>query len=300
MRENKLQYLITILIATLFFSCKDTKKEKTSEKNSRNFELVAEALNLSHCESIAFDKKRNVLYVSVQSNQIENDGSIAKLSLAGKIIKSNFITGLNNPKGIAVINDKLYVSDITELVEIDLVNEKIIQKYQGENAEFLNDVAIAENGDVYVSDMFTSSIYKLDNKGNFENWISSPKLENPNGLFIVDDEMFISAWGEFNNKKPINAPQGRFLKLNINTKSIDNITTDVIGNLDGVQIYDNTSFLVSDWKKGTVLKVTKSGLTEVFLKTEHSVGDILYLPKNNILALPINKKNKVLIYKIKK
>lgn len=298
MKKSILTISFILLNLLIIASCK--KKDKTPQKATPKLELIAEVNNLSHCESVAFDPKRNVLYVSVQANQVENDGSIAKLSLDGKLLKADFITGLNNPKGIAVVNDKLYVSDITELVEVDLTTEKITKKYKGENAEFLNDVAIAKNGEVYVSDMFTSSIYKLDNQGNFKNWMSSPTLENPNGLLVIDNEMFIASWGTFSDKKPLNAPQGRFLKLNIPSKKIDIITSNAIGNLDGLQVYNNDNFLLSDWKKGTVLKVSKKGQSELFFQTKHSVGDILYLPKERILALPINKENKVLIYSVKK
>ena len=301
MRKNKFTYKISfILVTLLLLSCKVNKEKETTQQvhSIPKFELIAETSNLVHCESIAFDPIRNVLYVSVQSEQMPNDGSIAKISLEGEIIKADFITGLNNPKGVAVSGNKLYVADITELVEIDLNTEKIIKKHQEKSAEFLNDVAIAESGEVYVSDMFTSSIFKLNNQGVFRNWFSSPELENPNGLLVLKNNMFIAAWGSFTDKTPANAPQGRFLQLDIATKQITKITTNPIGNLDGVQEYDKDHFLLSDWKKGTVLNVSKSGVSKLFLTTEQSVGDILYLPKKQLLALPIKNGNKILIYKV--
>lgn len=283
----------------MILSCKERNKDTQDKIITPKLDLVAEVPDLEHCESVVYDPERKVLYVSVQGGDIEKDGSIAKLSLKGSLLKADFITGLNNPKGIALKGDKLYVSDVTELVEIDLEKEVISQKYTAENIEFLNDVALRDNGEVFVSDMFTSSIYRLDRQGVFEKWMSSPTLENPNGLLILDDEMFIAAWGFFNDRKPIDAPQGSFLKLNLKTKKIEKVSPTALGNLDGIQVYDKNHFLISDWVNGKVLKVSKDGKSEVFYQTEKSVGDILYLPKSKILAMPINIENKVLIYKVR-
>ncbi len=47
---------------------------------------------------------------------------------------------------MAIYKGKLYVSDIDQLVEIDIENGKIIKKYNAEDAVFLNDVAACMNG----------------------------------------------------------------------------------------------------------------------------------------------------------
>jgi DNA-binding beta-propeller fold protein YncE len=90
--------------------------------------------NLKNPESVAYAPKQNVLFVSnVNGKPDEKDqnGFISKISpYNGTIIDLNWVTGLNAPKGMAISNDnsKLYVSDITDLVEIDIVNGKIIKR----------------------------------------------------------------------------------------------------------------------------------------------------------------------------
>ena len=76
----------------------------------------------------------------------------------------NWVTGLNAPKGIAISNDnsKLYVSDITELVQIDIASGKIIKRFNAPGSSFLNDVVADSHGNIYVSDTDTNTIYKLD------------------------------------------------------------------------------------------------------------------------------------------
>lgn len=261
-------------------------------------ELIAEVQHLAHCESVVFDADRNVLYVSVQGEKEPGDGSIAKVSLDGKILEANFISGLNDPKGIALFKDQLYVSDVTELVEADLNTGKVLQRYPGKKAEFLNDVAVDKDGNVYVSDMATSSIYKLDLDGNFENWFSSDALEDPNGLLVEDNTIYIAAWGKRNKDNASGNPKGRMLRLDIPSKKITPITADPLGNLDGLQSYDDDSFLVSDWSTGSLYKISKDGTVSPFFSVEPSVGDILYLPSKQLLGLPMNKQNKLLLYRV--
>ncbi|TKG96443.1 hypothetical protein EYV94_04115 [Puteibacter caeruleilacunae] len=293
--------LIVILCAITLISCSGNKKKqqvKQPETPKQTFELVAEVPNLAHCESITYDAKREVLYVSIQADKkTPLDGSIAKISLDGKVLNADFITGLNDPKGITVVGDKLYAADITELVEIDLTTEKVIKKHTAD-AVFLNDVTADKDGNVYVSDMFTSSVYKLDTAGKFSNWFQSAEMENPNGLLVVGNDMYIGAWGNFDNEDPLSAPHGRFLKMDIATKQIEKVTNDPIGHLDGVQVFNNNEFLLSDWLAGVVFKTSKDGKNEIVLKSEKSIGDILYIADKKLLALPINLTNKAMIYKV--
>ena len=129
--------------------------------------------NLKNPESVAYASKQNVLFVSNingKPDQKDQNGFISKVSPSnGSIIELNWITGLNAPKGIAISNDnsKLYVSDITDLVQIDIASGKIIKRFNAPGSSFLNDVVADNQGNIYVSDTDTNTIYKLDtNLGN--------------------------------------------------------------------------------------------------------------------------------------
>lgn len=294
--------LPVLVLGTALFSCKEGSKIKDTAKleaAAPKLELIAEVQGLAHCESVVFDADRNVLYVSVQGEKEPNDGSIAKVSLEGQILEANFVQGLNDPKGIALYKGKLYVSDITELVEADLNTGKILQKYPGKDAEFLNDVAVDNEGNVYVSDMATSSIYKLDANGKFESCITSDDLEDPNGLLIDGNTLYIAAWGKRSADNANSNPKGRLLKLDIPSKKITPITVEPVGNLDGLQTYNDSTFLVSDWSTGSLYKILKDGTATPFFSAERSVGDILYIPSKQLLGLPMNTQNKMLLYRVK-
>ncbi|WP_148311386.1 SMP-30/gluconolactonase/LRE family protein [Nonlabens marinus] len=291
----KLTYIL--ILAFIATSCKTAVKPVMTipMKQNAKLTLISETLGLSHAESVAYDPNYNRLYVSVQGEQVPGDGGIATIDLEGNMINKNFTTGLNNPKGIAIAGDWIYVSDVTELIGINRETGEILKRYTHEDAKFLNDVAVDENNDVYVSDMGTSSIFKLDDN-KFIKWLSTPELENPNGLLAVGNNLYVASWGLPGSENAEGNTQGRLLKLDLNTKNIEQVTAIPLGNLDGIQVYDDQHFLVSDWRKGVIYKISKSGIAELFLTSEASVGDILYIQDQQLLALPLNRQNKVQIF----
>lgn len=259
--------------------------------------LMMEVEGLPHCESVVYDSSRNVYYVSVMADAEEGDGSIAKVNADGNIEDLKFVDRLNDPKGLAIKGDKLYVSDGSFLVEIDLKNGQVVSRFRGYKAKSLNDVAIDSRGYVYVSDMGNNSIYRLDDEGNFKEWFHSDELQTPNGLLAEGDDLYVAGWASAETKDS-DEPRGGFIMLKITGKDVIKITKE-LGNLDGIQKYDENNFLVSSWNTGEIFKISKDGKIDLVMKAERSVGDILYLPKKNILSLPMNIQNRVLFYRYK-
>ena len=291
---------IRLLFAlVLLTACKNnTNKEKltiastnTKEQQTPKATFITETLELTHCESAVYDVNNNLIYASLIGNREPGDGSIATIDIDGNLINSKFISGLNDPKGIAITNDRLYVSDNTELVEAELTTGKVIKRHTTEGIQFLNDVVIGNNGDVFASDTRTSEIYRLDVNGNFSLWLSDAALDNPNGLLIKGNTMYVASWGE----KP---EGGRVSKIDMETKKIDSISS-IIGNLDGIRPYDDEHMIISDWQSGNIHLINDKGETEKILTVGQSVGDIAYIKEKKLLLLPMNKQSRLLFYKLK-
>ncbi len=234
-------------------SCKNNKSTEkpltegnstTDHSKTPTATFITETLGLTHCESAVYDAKNNIIYASLIGNSEDGDGSIATVDTDGKLINLNFIDALNDPKGIAITKNRLYVSDVTELVEADLVTGKIIKKHTLDGIQFLNDVAIDNAGNVFVSDTHTSKIYKLNEEGEFNLWLADVALDNPNGLLIQNGIIYVASWGS-------QPDGGRVSSIDMETKSIDSIST-IIGNLDGIRPYDKNRMIISDWNSGNI------------------------------------------------
>jgi hypothetical protein len=200
-------------------------------------------------ESVIYEPNENVLVVSNidgAPDGKDKQGFISKVSpLNGSIIELNWVTGLDAPKGMTIINNTnntlLYVSDITDLVEVDINNGKIINRYNAPGSAFLNDVASDNQGHVYVSDTVTNTIYRLDTKnlGNSNNnnaslqvWLQTPELNGPNGLYVddINNKLIVVSVGPFSN------PGGSIRAVDLQNRTISSLgeegTAIPIGGLD--------------------------------------------------------------------
>lgn len=243
-------------------------------------------------ESVLYHESGNILYVSNingRSTHKNGQGFISKVSLDGKIERFKWATGLNAPKGSAIYGNKLYVSDIDRLVEIDLETGKILAKYPAAGARFLNDVAADASGNVYVTDMSSenSAIYKLS-QGNMTVWVKGKEIINPNGLFMEEKRLVVG-----------NSGDGSLKAINLADKKIKTIAK-VGSGIDGLRSDGKGNYFISDWKGKTSL-VTVSGKIIVLIDTTASKinsADLEYIKSKRLLLIPTFFDNRVTAYRL--
>lgn len=239
-------------------------------------------------------------YVSnVNGAPTEKDGNgfISKVGLKdGKVVALEWAKGLNAPKGMALNGDRLYVSDIDQLAEIDAQSGEILKRYDAADAKFLNDVTTDDEGRVYVSDMMTNKIWRLAD-GKFEVWLDSPNLKNPNGLKVVGDKLIVAAWGP-SDAEGTPAP-ANLLEVTLVDKSVRDLGDGApVGNLDGLEPLDESSFLVTDWIAGALFRIDATGKAEQLLDLNQGSADIGYVPAERLLLIPMMKDDKLVAYRL--
>ena len=270
--------------------------------------------NLKNPESVAYASKQNILFVSNMNgdpDKKDQNGFISKVSPSnGGITELKWITGLNAPKGIAISNDnsKLYVSDITDLVQIDIDSGKIIKRFNAPGSSFLNDVVADNQGNIYVSNTDTNTIYKLDmNPGNstssphLQAWLQNPQLNGPNGLHIgnIKNKLIVVSIG------PVSKPVGGIEVIDMRNKTITNLgeqgTTSPLGGLDGIESdASNTHYYVTDNPAGKVYAVNADGTGYQTLIDLHTQGtaDLGSILGQSTIIIPLIQDNKLVAYKV--
>ncbi len=254
--------------------------------------LLEKMEGFSHPESVVWDEPNNVFYISNIGEKEKGDGFISKVSPDGEILELKWISGLNDPKGLLVHGDTLFVTDNTLLVEMNIQQGEVIKRTPVVGAEFLNDLTADEQGNIYISDTGKSSVFKRAPNGTLTEWLHTEKLENPNGLLVVGRELYVAAWGK--------GEGGNVLKVNLeNTGEITQVSERPVGNLDGIQRIDADSFYISDWATGKIFRISDSGEMEEILTSAKSAGDILYFAPRKQLILPMNHQNEVWWYQVR-
>jgi DNA-binding beta-propeller fold protein YncE len=243
-------------------------------------------------ESIYYDADSDKVFVSsIDGEGTDKDGKghISTLSKDGKVLNSMWVSGLNAPKGMRAANGKLWVSDIDEIVEIDIATAKVLNKYKVEGAKFLNDIAI-DGSDVYVSDTLTSKIHLLKD-AQVSTFVEGDEYESPNGLLIIGRDMYVAAWGlttDWNTKV-----DGRLYKINLDSKEVTYIIDKPLGHLDGLEQDKNSNFIVSDWSAGVVYKITPKGEISTIFKGKEGLADIGWIAALEMILIPYMKDNQV-------
>jgi hypothetical protein len=240
-------------------------------------------------ESVKYDQARNVIYVSnINGNPSEKDGNgfISKLSPDGRIIDLKWVVGLDAPKGMGIIDGHLYVTNITEIVEIEISSGKILNRYKVAGSVFLNDIDTDEKGVVYFSDSGNGKVFRLKN-GKVDEWLKGSRFEGANGLSCSGFTLYIGT-------------RNALLAINTSSGSVDDFAVNT-GSIDGLEYIGTGSFLFSDWN-GSVYKVSKNSPKELLLNTSSSkinAADIEYIPASHLLLVPTFFDNRVMAYAIK-
>jgi len=160
--------------------------------------LLWETANtLSTPESAIFDDENKLIYViNINGDFQKKDGNgyVSKLSLKGEILNLKWVTGLNAPTGSALYQGYLLITDIDEIIKINIQSGEISQRLKINEAKNLNDIAITSNGTIYVSDTLGNSIYKINaNDSTVRKWAEIP---TPNGVALFKDQVCVTSWGQ--------------------------------------------------------------------------------------------------------
>ena len=283
--------LLGLSSALIFASCSSPKTEVNTE------EVVVEEVKtptltkiwetdstLTTNESVLYDAASGKIYVSnIEGQPTDKDGkgSISIIDKDGKIVTQEWVTGLNAPKGMGIANGNLYVTDIDQLVEINLESGEITNKYPIEGGQFLNDLATYD-GKVYFTDMNTGKVHMLEG-GNISTVTEGH--ESINGIAVGDDGMLYVL--DKTGMKSLQA-DGTSMLMN-----------DVVTGGDGLVILGDGNYVASRWA-GEIYFVNGEGET-LLLDTKDAssnTADIGFIPGDNIVLVPTFFKNKVVAYKL--
>lgn len=244
-------------------------------------------------ESVVLEGRENVLYVSnINGDPTAKDGNgyISKISTDGRILSKAWVTGLNAPKGLAVVFRKLFVADIDELVEITFSNQakKI---YKAPDAKFLNDVTDDSMGRIYVSDTWDNAVYRATG-GKFTLWLKDPMLNGPNGLAAGHKRLVLASWGGGD------AP-GHMLTASLAKRELESFGDGrPIGNLDGIAPDGRGNFFVTDWVAGDLLLVAPTGEWIKVMHLGEGAADFFYFVQDGVLIVPLMKEGRVTAYAV--
>lgn len=280
-------------------------EEPAPEAKAAPEPIVIKDAGLQTPESILHETTSDVYLVSnINGSPLDKDdnGFISKVSPEGQIVELKWIDGsaadveLNAPKGLGVSGGKLYVTDIDVIRTFDLATGKPGSAIKVEGASFLNDIAVAPDGTVYVSDTGLKggkdglepskkdAIYKISgNKATV--LIKGEQLNLPNGLYADDKGLWVATW------------TGQIYRVTTDGKQEPAIAAPG-AQLDGLVQTGDGQVLVSSWEKSTVYVQSPDGQFSPLLADVKAPADIAYDSKRGQVLVPLFTENSIQIQKL--
>ncbi len=260
--------------------------------------ITLQGVGLQTPESILYDRAGDVyLVANINGNPtgVDGNGFISRVAPSGRGLVLKWIDGtrpgvrLNAPKGMAIVGDRLYVSDITAVRIFNRRTGQFVGSINVPGSTFLNDLAAGPDGSVYVTDSGlkpdfspsgTDAVYRIDRMGRLTTVAKSRELNGPNGVTVLPDgRPFIVTFSDIGEVYALAGGERR------------DVRRMPAGGLDGVELVPGGAMLISSWGGSAVFRVARDGQATVVVPNVPSPADIGYDSRRNRVLIPIFTKN---------
>src|SRR5690606_18029414 len=140
-------------------------------------------------ESVIYDAANDRIIIGnmvAMGAEAGEDGYLSLVSPSGELLEEQWATGFQDPRGMAIVGDTLFVADNMGFHIVSLADGALTATITLKGAAFLNNVTADVDGAVYVSDMFAQTIWRHAD-GETELWFGpDAELSYPDGLFAHD------------------------------------------------------------------------------------------------------------------
>ncbi len=194
---------------------------------------------------------------------------------------------LDDPKGIDLWMNTLYIADNTRVVKVDMSGNVAVMAEPADfpgTPQFLNDIEIDGQGNVYVSDSGNddgenSGIYRITQKGEVSEVIGNRRddgLLRPNGLLMDGvGYMLVAGFGS-----------GKLFRLDIDSRKLT-LLNDGLGGADGLVRSGAGTLFVSDWKNGRLWQLAEPKATPQLIRDGYkAAADIALAADGRHLLVP--------------
>ncbi len=272
--------------------------------------LAATASGFKTPESARYDSANDVFYVSningSPTDKTKNNGFISRMKPDGTIDSLMLIAGgrdgvtLNSPKGLALIGDTLWVTDVDAVRAFNVRTGATVATVDlsSFHALFLNDICVGGDGALYVTDSglkgdsmthVTGSdrIFRIDAAHKATIALATDSLQSPNGI----------VWDKSGNRfivVPSNkVPQILAWRPGTAQPFIIGYGS---GDYDGVELLADRRLIVTSWADSTVS--IRDGNVRSAIRNLPSPADIGIDTRRMHIAVPLLEKDRVEIITI--
>ena len=282
-----MRFLVIItLICIIICSCKEspsTNKDSSVESSKTTKETRKKNQILSHkkwaknqgmtnVESVVYDDLLDRYYVSCGDKYVVgHDGFITSISGTGELVELKWIDSLSRPTGMAIYKRHLYAADVDHLVMIDIDSGEILKKFKEPvDNSGLNDVAITNDGEVFVTASAKHSVYKLQ-EGELKEWVADEdQLKWANGIYTSDDQILVGGM--------------KLVAIDLNSGVITSVNyPSGLSDFEGIGSDGLGGYFVTTVENSSLWHISKHGDANRLQKGQDYFGDFQVLSPNQLV-----------------
>lgn len=281
----------------------DTGMEAAGGESMAGEAIAVAGVGFATPESVLHDRAADVYLVSnINGSPAEADGNgfISRLSPDGEVLELKWIDGeaegvtLSAPKGMAIQDGVLYVTDIDCVRMFDAATGAPAGEVCPEGATFLNDLAPHPEMGVLLTDMGVDASFQPTGADALYHLagdqvapiLADPELGRPNGVAIHAGEAYVVTYGS-----------GALLHVTGEDEFTQVLSVED-GQLDGIEFLVDGRALISNWSSSCVhLRATDGSMECAFpgleapadIGVDHQRGRVLVplFNANEVRILPI-------------
>lgn len=247
---------------------------------------VLSGVGLENSEAARYDAIADLYLVSnLGQRGVAGDGFITQIAPDGAVVSAKWIAGgvggavLNDPLGILIAGEVIYAADPAAVRKFDRRTGKYLGSVEVPGANRLNDLAMARDGTLYVTDSGTDdkpgAIYKIARNGRVSTFVApNEALERPNGVAVMPDGTIVHGGRGVN--LVFRAPDGRILRER----------TLPSAQIDGIVALPDGSLLAAAQMGHAVYRAPPVGKPVVVASDIPAPAAIGYDSKRNRLLVP--------------
>jgi gluconolactonase len=250
--------------------------------------VMSKITGLKTPESVVQAKDGKIYVSEINEFGKDGDGQITVIENGKPRV---FATGLDDPKGLVIIGQNLYVADKAKVLKINLAGQTQgqVQVFAAASAFpetplFLNDLETDISGNVYVSDTGDlkgkgGAIYKIDSQGKVTLVVNNKqesRLLGPNGLVMDDTGEVIMV---------VDFVSGILYSYNMKTHKLTDLA-EGFGGGDGLVHHSSGKMFVSDWNNGKVFSISLNGDVKEIKSGYKASADIALTKDERYLMVP--------------
>lgn len=288
--------ITTLLCALVLSGCVTTSSNVPTAWQATE---VSNQEGFSTPECVVADGQGNVFVSNiapVDGVYWDDDGSgfISQLDKDGKLQAEQWVGSTENspihsPKGMCILDGWLYINDSTRVRRCKIDDPAAtLEDTEISLGTKYNDLA-TDGTHLYISDMGKGIVLKVDPESGDEQEIPAP--ESVNGVTAHNGQLFAVSW-EHHEVYELD-PKGEAEPVSFDLAS--NFT-----NLDGIEVLDDGSFIISDFKGNQVSLIYPDRKTVTQFIEIQSPADIGIDRTRNLLYVPQFTENKVVVFKLSK